>query len=64
MSEILINNLTGNLDKERAKQMWQTETRQKKRGRTYLDKIYHINKETDSLHFKALNQSNQSVNVG
>ena len=41
MSEILINNLTGNLDKERAKQIWQTETRQKKRGRTYLDKIYH-----------------------
>ena len=27
MSEILINNLTGNLNKERAKQMWQTETR-------------------------------------
>ena len=42
--EILIKSLTDKLNKESAKQMYQSETRH----------LYHLERETDLFHFKTL----------
>ena len=60
--EIFIDSLTGNLNKKRAKQIWQKETWENVTASIQAKSIIR-NKEADSLLFKALNQSNQSINV-
>lgn len=48
-----INSLTRKLNKERDKEMWQTESKKKYKD-IHLNKIYHQKQETDLLHFKKI----------